>query len=53
MTVEWPPRYGDIYPIDLVITGFIVRSTGGKTAVRVSSRKFRVNAASVPYRATA
>jgi len=53
MTVEWPPRYGDIYPIDLVITGFIVRSTGGKTGVRVSSRKFRVNAASVPYRATA
>jgi len=53
MTVDWPPRYGDIYPIDLVMTGFIVRSMGGRTAVRVSSRKFRVNAAEVSYQATA
>jgi hypothetical protein len=54
MIVDWPPRYGDLYPIDLVMTGFIVRSTGGKTAVRVSSRKFRVNAAAaITYQATA
>ena len=54
MSVEWPPRFGDIYPIDLVMTGFIVRSTGGRTAVRVSSRKFRVSAeAAVAYQATA
>jgi hypothetical protein len=54
MTVDWPPRLGDIYPIDLVMTGFIVRSTGGKTAVRVASRKFKVNAeAAVSYQATA
>ena len=52
--MDWPPRYGDIYPIDLVMTGFIVRSVGGRTAVRVASRKFRVNAeAAVAYRATA
>jgi hypothetical protein len=53
MTVDWPPRYGDLYPIDLVMTGFIVRSTAGKTAVRVSSRKFRVNTAAITYQATA
>ena len=54
MSVEWPPRFGDIYPIDLVMTGFIVRSTGGRTAVRVASRKFRVSAeAAVTYQATA
>ena len=54
MTVDWPPRYGDLYPIDLVMTGFIVRSAGGKTAVRVSSRKFRVNAEpAATYQATA
>ena len=54
VTVEWPPRYGDLYPIDLILTGFIVRSTTGKTAVRVASRRFRVNtAAAVTYQATA
>ena len=54
MTVDWPPRFGDIYPIDLVMTGFIVRSTGGRIGVRVSSRRFRVNAAAaVKYQATA
>lgn len=54
IVVDWPPRYGDLYPIDLVMTGFIVRSTGGRTGVRVSSRKFRVNAeASISYQATA
>jgi hypothetical protein len=40
--VEWPARYADIYPIDLQATGFVVRSESGRTAVRVTSRKFRV-----------
>ncbi|HEY2016781.1 MAG TPA: hypothetical protein VGH38_24925 [Bryobacteraceae bacterium] len=54
MVVDWPPRFGDIYPIDLVMTGFIVRSAAGTTAVRVASKKFRVNqAAEVTYQATA
>jgi len=55
LIVDWPPRYGDLYPIDLVMTGFIVRSTGGRTGVRSSSRKCRVNAesAAVTYQATA
>lgn len=54
LVVEWPSKYGDIYPIDLQITGFIVRSQGGRIGVRVTSRKFRVDsAAAQPYRATA
>ena len=53
MVVDWPSRFGDIYPIDLVVTGFVVRSSAGRTAIRVSSRKFRVNAEQVAYQATA
>jgi hypothetical protein len=51
MVIEWPARYEDIYPIDLQATGFVVRSENGRTAVRVTSRKFRVladSAQSVP-----
>lgn len=42
MIVEWPARYEDIYPIDLQATGFVVRNENGRTAVRVTSRKFRI-----------
>lgn len=42
MVIEWPARYGDIYPIDLQCTGFILRSEAGRTAVRMMSRKFRI-----------
>jgi hypothetical protein len=52
--VDWPAKYGDIYPIALQITGFILRSDGSRTAVRLTSRKFRVDAASAePVRASA
>jgi hypothetical protein len=54
MTVEWPSKYGDLYPIALQLTGFIVRSLGGRIAVRVTSKKFHVETAlQQPYRATA
>lgn len=54
MTVNWPARYGDIYPIDLQITGFVVRSDNNRTAVRMTSRKFRVaSIPAEPVRATA
>ena len=54
MSVEWPSKYGDLYPIELQVTGFVVRSVGGKIGVRVTSRKFRVESAmEQPYRATA
>jgi len=54
MMVDWPSKYGDMYPIELQVTGFIVRTTGGRIGVRVTSRKFRVaSALDQPYRATA
>jgi hypothetical protein len=42
MVIEWPARYGDIYPIDLQATGFVVRNDNGRTSVKVTSRKFRI-----------
>ena len=44
LMIDWPSRYGDVYPIELQVTGFIVRSDRGRIAVRVTSRKFRVEA---------
>jgi len=45
LVIEWPNRYEDAYPVELLATGFIVRSEGGRTAVRVTSRKLRVDQA--------
>ena len=54
LMVDWPSKYGDMYPIELQVTGFVVRSLGGRIGVRVTSRKFRVDTAmEQPYRATA
>lgn len=53
MIVDWPAKYGDDQPIDLQLTGFVVRSDAGKTAVRVTSRRFRINSHFIPYQATA
>ena len=53
MIVNWPAKYGDDQPIDLQLTGFVVRSDGSRTAVRVTSRRFRINSHFEDYRATA
>ena len=54
MTIAWPAKYAEIYPIDLVVTGFVVRSDAGRTAVRVTSRKLRTDTVTAtPYRASA
>ena len=54
MNIAWPAKYADTYPIDLVITGFVVRSERGRTAARVTSHKFRADSVAVaPYRASA
>ena len=54
IVVEWPAKYGDVYPIDLLITGFVVRVDGNKAAVRITSRRFRViQEAEVAYLASA
>jgi hypothetical protein len=42
MVIDWPAKYGEVYPVDLQITGFVVRSDASKTAIRMTSRKFRV-----------
>ncbi len=51
--VDWPAKYADEQPIDLQLTGFIVRSDSSRTAVKVTSRRFRINSHFEPYRATA
>ena len=54
MVVNWPEKYADIYPIDLQVTGFVVRSDSNRTAIRMTSRTFRVaSAPAEPIRATA
>jgi c-di-GMP-binding flagellar brake protein YcgR len=54
VVVDWPAKYSDVYPIDLQVTGFVVRSDSGRSAVRMTSRKFRVaTMPAEPIRATA
>jgi c-di-GMP-binding flagellar brake protein YcgR len=54
MVIDWPAKYGDLYPVDLLITGFVVRSDAARTAVRMTSKKFRVaSAPEQPVQATA
>ena len=51
LNIDWPARHGDNYPIELQLTGFVVRSDGGRTAVRITSHRFRIAeiAAQEPY----
>lgn len=42
MTITWPLKYGDLFPINLYATGFVLRSEHGRTAVRLTSHKLRV-----------
>jgi c-di-GMP-binding flagellar brake protein YcgR len=53
MIVDWPAKYSEEQPMDLQLTGFVVRSDGSRTAVRVTSRRFRINSHFEDYRATA
>jgi len=43
LLVDWPARYGDAYPIELRVTGFVVRSTDGQTAMQMTSHRLRVS----------
>jgi hypothetical protein len=45
MIIDWPAKFDDTYPIDLQSTGFIVRSDGNKTSVRMTARHLRINPA--------
>jgi hypothetical protein len=54
LSVDWPVRYGEIYPVDLLATGFVVRSDHGRTAIRMTSHKLRISSnPAVSERATA
>ncbi|MGO9262478.1 MAG: PilZ domain-containing protein [Bryobacteraceae bacterium] len=50
--IDWPAKHREIDPIALQVTGFIVRSDGNRTAVRMTSRKFKL-VHPEPARATA
>jgi hypothetical protein len=43
LLVDWPAKYGDLYPIELQVTGFVLRSASGKAAVRMTSHRYRVS----------
>jgi hypothetical protein len=51
--VEWPAKYQETHPITLHVTGFILRSEGGRNAMRVTSHRFRIDSHVEDYRATA
>jgi hypothetical protein len=53
LNIEWPARHNS-EPIDLQLTGFVMRSDNGRTAVRVTSHRFRMaEAPAQPYLASA
>ena len=37
LIIDWPAKQDEIYPVDLQATGFIVRSTTSKAAVRMAA----------------
>jgi hypothetical protein len=49
VSVAWPALYRDMYPIDLLGTGFVVRSDRGRAAMRMTSHRLRVS--SIPAEA--
>jgi hypothetical protein len=54
LTVEWPAMYGDSQAMELQVTGFVMRTEGNRTGVRVNSHRFRMlPVMDQPYRATA
>ncbi len=43
IVIDWPAKYGDLYPVDLQLTGFVLRSEPGRTAIKMTSHRFRVD----------
>ena len=41
--IDWPARYESVHPVELHITGFVIRSENGRSAVRISSHRFLVH----------
>ena len=42
MIIDWPARHDDVHPIDLQATGFVVRSSATRAAIRMTSKRFRI-----------
>ena len=40
--IDWPAKYREVDTMALLVTGFIIRSDGYRTAVRLTSRRFKV-----------
>lgn len=53
LLVDWPTKYGDLYPIELQVTGFVLRSANGRTAIRMTSHRLRVSEVAQQVRASA
>jgi hypothetical protein len=54
VVAKWPARAAGHGPLNLKMTGFVVRSSQGGTAVRVTSHKLCVDTPlALPYRASA
>jgi hypothetical protein len=54
LLVDWPARYGDVHPIEFQVTGFVLRSNNGRTAIRMTSHRLRVSELTAePVRASA
>ena len=54
LAIDWPARHEETKPMELVITGIVIRSGGGRTAVRITSKRFRTDSTTEqPFRATA
>lgn len=47
MLIDWPARTDDTFTVSLQSTGFIVRSDGNKTAIRMTAHHFRADTAQV------
>jgi len=42
LLVDWPAKYQDQHPLELQVTGFVLRSENGRTAMRMTSHRLRV-----------
>lgn len=40
--IDWPALYDSVHPVELHVTGFVIRSENGRAAVRISSHRFLV-----------
>jgi len=48
LSVFWPVLLGDVAPLQLAISGAIVRSQGQRVAIRMHRHEFRIRAHSLP-----